>query len=77
MVCISKYPTVTSFSLSLVLNNDESSISCRLAVESYIAKGRDGIAEGISGEGSLLDNAKGQKRIHLRDHLIVLSLSLC
>lgn len=35
----------------------------RLAVESYIAKGRDGIAEGISGEGSLLDNAKGQRII--------------
>jgi dynein heavy chain len=28
-------------------------------VESYIAKGRDGISEGVSGEGSLLDNAKG------------------
>jgi dynein heavy chain len=30
-----------------------------LAVEVYIAKGRDGISEGVSGEGSLLDNAKG------------------
>ncbi len=30
-----------------------------LAVEAYIAKGRDGISEGITGEGSLLDNAKG------------------
>jgi dynein heavy chain len=28
-------------------------------VESYIAKGRDGISEGVSGEGSLLENAKG------------------
>ncbi len=28
-------------------------------MESYIAKGRDGIAEGITGEGSLLENAKG------------------
>ncbi|CAF1326895.1 unnamed protein product [Adineta steineri] len=28
------------------------------AVESYIAKGKDGISEGITGEGSLLDNAK-------------------
>ncbi|CAF0874114.1 unnamed protein product [Rotaria sordida] len=28
------------------------------AVESYIAKGRDGVSEGITGEGSLLENAK-------------------
>ena len=27
-------------------------------MESYIAKGRDGVSEGISGEGSLLENAK-------------------
>ncbi len=27
-------------------------------MESYIAQGRDGISEGVSGEGSLLDNAK-------------------
>ena len=30
------------------------------AVESYIAKGRDGIAEGITGEGFLLENAKSK-----------------
>ena len=41
-------------------SNERSIIISILAVESYIAKGRDGISDGVSGEGSLLENAKGE-----------------
>jgi hypothetical protein len=46
---------------SFINQNKKNILIFFLAVESYIAKGRDGISEGISGEGSLLDNAKGLK----------------
>ena len=41
-------------------SNECSLIISILAVESYIAKGRDGISDGVSGEGFLLENAKGE-----------------
>ncbi|CAF3476774.1 unnamed protein product [Rotaria socialis] len=37
---------------------DGLSLDIATAVESYIAKGRDGVSEGITGEGLLLENAK-------------------